>query len=539
MAKKTDNDISKSIAKSLIIACLIACALWSTPKALAGETDGLILDEETLKFCMMTRPKIPAGLIVFHIIDSETRLEIDSVGLFFKRDLSKFLGPLKQPPSLWCNQEFLAFKFTHNGYVSVVIDGFKAPVDSLLIVTLQMKKGEGTNRTSLLSGESVAFVSTSLDCLFPKNEIMGRVIDASSGNTISTASVYCEETDYKVLTNGLGEFVIGLGNLNSVNLNIWHPMYDSIRFEVNKRYIRTRKEIEIHFQAPRKTVWEILKSSQNKVLLLVDMFGWSSGNMLPHENKHKISTYLVRPGDNFGPFSRKFHSDNIPFRFIRRLRDNSIMVKFTRDFRRADRAKFGDIQFAFLSDSTIKFNSNSYDAGNTISLSLQADYFDEGTADISGRKKYVTSKSGERITPCNVIKAEVEQIHMVNMFSLAAGDSIRFTKSLSNAYSKRKNGQSIPFDELFGNFIDSNKSNWPIGSKLAKAYEFNSPAIYIHGGCDKPPNERFLEGCKQSDFIPQDGDVYIYFPGTRSGWGAGFSTVYRQLRGNWKIVAMF
>lgn len=530
-----------SIARSMIMICLCVYTMLTTPNIATSETNNLSLDAEEVEQCMPWQGKEPDGLLVFHFIDSEMQTEIDSVDVIMKTSGGNYGRPMRKKRSYWMSPSKQSFKFELSGYLSVIVDDIRVPVDSAIIVTLQMEKGEGIVQAGVGGDSRVQVVTVSLDGAVPKNEINGRIIDGSNGTPIPGATIFCEETDQTESTDSLGEFTIGLSLLKSVRLNAWHPLYDSVRFEINKDYIRTSKKIEISFQTQRRTMkGETIDShSDSTILLLVDMMMWGS-RMLPHEFSNKIYTYEVLPGEVFGPVMDWVYYDCIPFRLIRELPDESAWVQFSDDFRLITGTSGRKTNYTFLSDSITKLSTNSYDAGIIVSLSLQPDYSPRGQIrqDVyRGRGYHPIPNKESDVDSCNIFKAQVERIHLGNMFAMLDGDFIRYAQACSKSYNPRENKQYMPLEDFFKLIFESPSHRKFSDKRILELFKLRSAEMYVHGICAEPANEKFLEGCKRRQFDPQKGDVYIDWPGI--AFHGGLRAVYRKENERWKIVETF
>ncbi|MGH9878031.1 MAG: hypothetical protein ACRD5H_10370, partial [Nitrososphaerales archaeon] len=316
-----------------------------------------------------------------------------------------------------------------------------------------MKRGEGLIQVNAQSDSLLDIGIVSLDGVFPKNEIIGKIIDGSTKNPIFGAAVYCEESAQDVLTDSLGGFVIQLNTLKSVTLNAWHPLYDSIRFVVSKEYIRTTKEIEIYFQSQRMTSEgkTVKLHSDSAVLLLVDVMPWSSWTVQPYEFSNSIYTYEVLQGEVFGPTSDWFYNDCVPFRLIRELPDKTAWIQFSREFKLITAGMNSKTNFLFLSDSTVLLNTRSLDGGTTVSLNLQPDYSPRGLikkTEYGGRRNRDIPSEKKQVDSCDILKAQVERTHMENILSLLQGDFVSFAKSFSKSYKNPENKQNLPLEEF-------------------------------------------------------------------------------------------
>jgi hypothetical protein len=407
-----------------------------------------------------------------------------------------------------------------------------------------MKKGDGLIQANVSGDSLIHMAAASLDGVFPSNELVGATFDGVTGLPISKATVFCEETGHFASTDSLGEFIIQLNTLKSVTLNSWHPLYDSIRFVVNKDYIRTPKRIEICFQSQRRTAdgETINYRDGSTVLLLVDVMQWSSWVMQPHEFSNRIYTYAVLPGEVFGPTSDWPFHDCIPFRLVRELPDSTAWIQFSRQFKLITAGMGSNTNYVFLSDTTAKLNTRSLDGGTTVALSLQPDYSPRGTinkTDYSSQRNRVTKSEKNKVDSCETFRAQVERTHINNLLALLEGDFTKFASSFSKSYNHPENKQNLPLEEFFRILSEGKLPGKYAGKRLLEIFNLNFEEMFVHAICPEPANERFLNYCDQRKFVPQDGDVFIYWPEASGGWSGGLSAIYRSEDGTWKIVAIF
>lgn len=530
--------------KSIILLYLIMCVLLSTPQAFAEESNSLSLDDKTLQRVSMRQRREANGFLVFRYVDSETQKDIDSVDVYRKISSGKYTRSMGDWLPGWLAPDFYTFKIELSGYMSVIVRRLRVPTDSAVIVTIQMKKGVGVFNSSNFGDSLVQVAIVSLDGTFPKNEIVGRIIDDSSGRPVPGATVFCEESNQTVFTDSLGGFVVGLNLLKSVTLNAWHPLYDSIRFSVSKEYVRTPKEIEIHFQSQRRdnNGEKIGDHSEDNILLLVDMMGWGSRSFSPREFKSMLYTFSVLPGEVFGPTSQWSYSDCVPFRLVKKFKDEAAWIQFTHSFGLPGESWHDRTNLVFVSDTVVKLGTKSVDGGTTVALSLQPDYSPRGLIkkeDYSSHYQRMNPNDKKEFDSCDVMKAQVERINIQNILALLDGDFARFAQSVSKTYKHPENKQNMPIEEYFRRVSDGKLPDLFMGKRLLEIFEFRSVEMYVYGICDEPANERFLNDSERRQFVPRDGDVYIYWPEASGGWSGGWSAVYRREIGSWKIVEMF
>lgn len=532
--------------KSKMIIFLILCAFLSIPPVHADQSNGLSLDDKTLQRVLYKRVRYvgnrPSGLLVFRIIDSETNKTIDDAELYRKLRVDSYENRFGDYwKALWVASTYNSYKIVKKGYFSVGVDSIKMAIDSAVIVTIEMKKGIGTINVSGSGDSTVQVAKASLEGASQRNVIIGKIMDGSIGSPVLNASVYCEETDKVVTTDSSGEYIIELNDLQSVRIHVWHPAYDSIRFEINKDYILTPTVVDILFETKRRTSDGVAIDlhQDSTILLLVDMMDWWSWGMRPNEFSHKIYTYAVLPGEVFGPTPHWPYYDCVPFRLVRRLADKAAWVQFSTEF---GLFMGGKTNFLFLSDTTVKLNTNSYDGGTTVSLSLQPDYSPRGRMkrrDPKVRSKMINLYKKMKIDSCDIIKAQVERVHFRNMLSLLEGDFTQFAKSVSDDYRHPKNTQGLSHATFFRKWYERKYTETFEDKQLLEIFDLHAGEVYVQGKCENFVNERFINGCKWRGFVIQEGDVYVYWPKARGDVGTSISVVYRTIDSSWKIVEMF
>lgn len=535
----------QTIMKSMMIICLVICVIMSVPHVFADESNSLSLDEKTLQLLRYRQRREANGLLVFRYINSESQEKIDSVDVFRRISSSKYSPSIRDWLAAWMAPGFYTYKFELRGYLSVIVRRLRVPTDSAVVVTIQMKKGDGVINSSNFGDSLVQVAIVSLDGTFPRNEIVGRIIDDSSGRPVPGATVFCEESNQTVFTDSLGGFVVGLNLLKSVTLNAWHPLYDSIRFEVTKNYVRTQKEIEIHFQAQRRSLdgVKIGNSGDDDILLLVDMMGW--GRMItPREFKDIVYTYSVLPGEVFGPTSQWSYYDCVPFRLIKKIKNESAWIQFTQGFVLPGEGWDSRTNLVFVSDTVAKLSTTSVDGGTTVTLSLQPDYSPRGLImkeDYSSHYQRINPNDKKEFDSCDVMKAQVERVHITNMLALMEGAFARYAQAFSDSYELFDNRRNLSLEEYIRISFTGKLPEDFRDKRLLEIFKLRYAEMYVHGICSNPANERFVKLNKKSKFVPLDGDVYIYWPivGGISNWEMHSSNVYRKENGNWKIVEMF
>lgn len=531
--------------KSMMIICLVICVIMSVPHVFADESNSLSLDDRTLQRVSMRQRREANGFLVFRYVDSETQEDIDSVDVYRKISSGKYTRSMGDWLPGWLAPDFYTFKIELSGYMSIFIRRLRVPTDSAVIVTIQMKKGDGVINSSNFGDSLVQIDVVTLDGTFPKNEIVGKIIDDSSGLPVSGATVFCEQTSQTVSTDSLGEFTIGINLLKSVTLNAWHPLYDSIRFEVTKNYVRTQKEIEIHFQTQRRSQSgeKVGNYGDDDILLLVDMMDW--GRMIgPREFKDIVYTYSVEPGEVFGPTSRWTYYDCIPFRLIKNIKDEAAWIQFTHSFGLAGEDWHNRTNLVFVSDTAVKLGTKSVDGGTTVTLSLQPDYSPRGMIrkrDYSKPRRRIDHNEKRKVNSCDVLRAAVERIHILNMLAYLDGDFARYAKAFSDSYKLRDNRKGWSLEEYLKIYFGGKYPEELRDKRLFEIFNLPSSEMYVHGICSNPANERFVKLNERSGFVPLDGDVYIYWPlaSISRDWGWNLSIVYRKENGNWKIVEMY
>ncbi len=544
-----------------LILCLL---LASQAAATASESNHLFLDEKTLERCLHDRSGEPDGLLIFRVFDSEGRLRNDSVAVRWMASDGTYSRPVRNWQADWANSLYRHPVVELSGHQTVVLDSSRIPSDLALLVTLRMRSGVGTITSQPTVDSLVKIDTLTLDGVFPKNEIVGTIFDDATGEPVANASVYCEERNQTVSTDSVGKFTIGLGLLRSVEVNAWHPQYDSVRFMVEKKHLRTFKEVELHFQAQRRaedeepTYWP----GDSTILLLVDLMRWSSWGVQPHETANKIFVYAARPGDLFGPTVGWAHYDCIPFRLIKEIDDSTAWIQFTRALGIAGQSMNSRTNHLFLTDTAAQLNTRGFDGGTIVTLSLQPDYSPRGQSKKNGNRRQKSRAElgvDTEIDTCDVIRAEVERAHLRTVLAVLDRDIDRYAECFSATFVKRtpeparepartREGdilmQGPPEHartvlgtiEDFGRAMRADEFD---DRRLNELFRLSGEEIYIHGLCQEPANERFVAGCEKNEFVPKEGDVYIYWPGVGGPWEGGWGALYRKEESVWKIAGLF
>ena len=531
-----------SAIKSITIVCLCTCAFLIVSDADAKQSGQLVLDSATVERCTLRMNRDPFGLLLFHLIDADTKEPIDSVDMQFKFSDDKYSRPFNELPAHWRNPGVHSFRFSLAGYSTIDVNNIRLPEDSAVVLTIRMKKGEGTISANGQGDSLVKVVTTGLDGVFPKNQISGEIVDDATGKLVADASVYCEESGRRQSTDDSGKFVFELGITKSATINAWHPLYDSIRFAVSKEYIHTVKKVEIHFEHQRRTVDSAPpdENIDSTVLLLADLTGWSAWGIHPREETDIIFTFRVRPGDAFGPTEGWPYYQCLPFRLVREFPDKTAWLEFSSNFGILGESMDSRTNFIFLRDTAIHLGTKTLDGGTTVALSLQPDYSPRGLMKRPGdlpRNGSIGRPSPRVIDSCDVIKAQVERTHIRNTLALLDRDFDRFADGFSPTYQMPENTMHLPLAEFFRRGFEKEQDDTYPDRRFLELFGLYAEEISIYDACSEEPNERFIKACKRGRFIPQKGDVYIYWPEGSLGWPGGSAAVYRNENGAWKIVA--
>ena len=73
--------------------------------------------------------------------------------------------------------------------------------------------------------------------------------------------------------------------------------------------------------------------------------------------------------------------------------------------------------------------------------------------------------------------------------------------------------------------------------RIAELFDLRCAEAYVHGVCDEPMSDRYLNITAGVGLEPAVGDVLIVFKeAPRSPWHGGWGAVYRKEDGLWKIL---
>ena len=532
---------SSAIRVALAVLLLVATILAMVQHSLASDSHKLISQDVTDR-CLHTMGKEVNGLLAFRFLDAEAETLMTSVEVYRGDVRTRGRRPLQSWQGMWYRPGFHQFDIVCEGYKALIIDSIRVPPDSLTVVTVMMQPGTDTILSAQAWDCCIHTSYDDLDDLFPRNMVVGKVIDDSSNVPVEGVEVYCEGVRSKVTTDSLGEFALPLGTLNTVTLHVWHPLYDSIRFEVGKEYIRTEKPLEIHFEQRRDAPVSARPTfTDSTALLIVGWMSWSSKGFRPREFEEKIYTYAVAPGEVFGPTSHWVYGDCLPFRLVRTFPNREAWVQFARGLGPVGEKFDSRTNFLTVSDTASNLSTHSLDAGSYVTLQLQPDYSPRGTLvqkwqRLSGKPYRVVQQAPSENDSCDMVRAEVERINIQNLFYLLEGDFA----SLVKAFSADFYATPDPFEPsvaYFERILPPEKLVKFSSKRLMEHFDLRRAEIYVHGQCDEPVNEKYRAIMIRNKHEPQEGDVFIFWPGARnSPWHDGWTLVFRKENGQWKII---
>lgn len=522
----------------------IATAMLAiSPKVDAGEAHELISPEAAERIARSVSKDVN-GLLAFRFIDDEADTLISAAEVYYVTRHGK-KGSRPAPWQInWVGPASHSVYVASNGFRPFRIDSVRVPADSLVVVVVSLQRGNDTIPTDEARQCCVEVLYDDLDELVPRNSIVGSVFDDNLESPVPGAGVYCEETRIYTTTDSLGKFNLLLDTLKKVVLHVWHPLYDSVRFDVGKNYIRTEKPVEVHFERLRDpSVRASLRFSDSTTLLIVGWQQWSSwGRRRPNVFAYRVYTYALKSGDLFGPTSSWITSEYLPFRLIRTFKDREAWVQFGRGLRSTSENWRSPSNFFRVSDSVSKLITNSSDGGYAFSMQLQPDYAPRGT---------IIEKWQEGLGPtpirrqpasydsdsCDMIRAEVERVHIKNLFYLLEGEFSNSVAAFSADFVGWPDRIEIS-EEFFEQVYESEKQSRTSSYRMAELFDLRRAEVYIHGQCDPPANEKFVRAMSRTKLEPQVGDVFVHFPEARmSAWHGGWSAVYRLEGNQWKIIA--
>jgi len=523
------------------LSILVAMVLAMPQHSLAGDAHELI-SQDAVTRCLHTLGKDVNGLFAMRFLDAEADSLLDSVEIYQDSGRGRRQRRIGSWQGTWFRPGFHSFDISSSGFRSIHLDSVRVPPDSLTVVTVMMQPGADTITAEQAWDCCILIAFDDLDDLFPRNMVVGKVVDDSSNAPVEGVKIYCEGVRSRATTDSLGEFELPLGTLNTVTLHVWHPLYDSIRFEIGKEYIRTEKPLEIHFEQRRDAPVNARPTfTDSTALLIVGSMNWSSWGMRPREFAENIYTYAVSPGEVFGPTSHWVLGDCLPFRLVRTFPNREAWVQFARGLGPVGEKFDSRTNFLTVSDTASKLSTHSLDAGSYVTLQLQPDYSPRGTLvqkwqRLSGKPYRVVQQAPSENDSCDMVRAEVERINIQNLFYLLEGDFASLVRAFSADFYARPDPIE-PSVAHFERVFPPEKLVKFSSKRLMELFDLRRAEIYVHGQCDEPVNEKYKAIMIRNKHEPQEGDVFIFWPGARnSPWHDGWTVVFRKENGQWKII---
>lgn len=441
----------------------------------------------------------------------------------------------------WRRPGYEDFLLSAEGYRPIRLDSLRLPYDSMVVVTATLQPGTDTMSRDAALDCCLSIKYRSLDTLVPHNAIVGTVTDDSLGIPVDGARVYCEDTKEFIETDSSGRFTATLGRRLKATLHVWHPLYDSIRFEVKKNYMRTQKPIQIHFESMREFPPDRLRYTDSSALLISTWTNWSSWGVGAREDKVEVYTHAVKAGEVFGPTSSWVMGDCLPLRLVKSFRDRRSWVQFTRDLGPIGERYDWPTNLIDVTDTAAELSTHTLDAGCTVTLQLQPDYTPRGSVfqDWRNRRTAAGRRTVSEKTPCDSIRADVERLHLQNLLYFLTGDFERLVAAYSADFRVRGD-EFTPSVQFYERVLSHERMKEVLSSRMAELFDFRRAEVYVNGVCDEPMNDQYLKAMNEADFEPAAGDVYITFKkASRSPWGRGWTAIYRKEDGQWKILTTF
>lgn len=441
----------------------------------------------------------------------------------------------------WRRRGYENFLLSADGYRPIRLDSLRISADSLTIVTATLQPG--TDTMSLQSALECCLTVRykSLDEVLPQNSIVGTVTDDCMDMLVAGADVYCEELKRRTTTDTLGKFTMPLDLLKQATLHVWHPLYDSIRFEVRKNYLWTQKPIQIHFESQRSFPSNRLCYTDSSALFISTFMRWSSGVTVPLEFKDEIYTHAVKTGGGFGPTSYWGWGDSNPFRLLRTSKDRRTRVQIVHNFGLRGDKHDSPTNSVDVSDTAVDISVLSDDAGTTVSLQLQPDYTPQRSVFQDWRNRWAAADRRDihKKAPCDSICAEVERVHLQNFWYLMTHDFEKLVAGYSKNLKSRGDAYT-PSVQIFERIWIEERMKEVHSSRMAELFDLRRAEAYVHGVCNDPMSDQYLIIMERCGHEPKCGDVLVQFVSARwSPWGGGWNAVYRKEEGNWKILTMF
>lgn len=441
----------------------------------------------------------------------------------------------------WWPPGYGKFLLAADGYRPIRLDSLRLAPDSLVVVTATLQPGTDTMSQEIAQECCLTVRYESLDNLISQNSIVGTVTDASLDISVEGAEVYCEELKRLTSTDSLGEFIMRLDTLKSVHLHVWHPLYDSIRFEVGKYYLRTEKKVDVIFEKCRNSGEGRPLYTDTSAVLIVTWLNWGSNLSRPTEFPLRVFTYAVEEGQVFGPTSRWVGGECLPFRLVRTFKDRHAWVQFVEDLGYMGEEPFLTTNLLDVSDVSAKLGTKTVDAGTTISLQLQPNYTPRGIVFKTFAERLADFRRGAvpDKNECDSIRAEVERVHLRNFVSLLTRDFESLATAYSSEFKVRGEGFT-PSVQAFGRLMPKERSKELLHYRVPELFDLHRSEAYVHNVCDEPISDRYLTVMGEVGLEFASGDVMIGFKNaSQSPYHGSWGAIYRKEDRLWKIITHY
>ena len=430
-------------------------------------------------------------------------------------------------------------------YKVMFVKSVVVPPNTVTVVSVDLLRGTGTEEVVAGTSERVQVQSRHIAEMCPLSRLVFKILDDSSDVPVGHATIHCEELDASVSTDSTGQCALQIDSLNRVTLSIWHPRYDSIRFEVDKQKTWTERGVTVHFQGPRDTPGHPpTRFSDSTVILIACRSYWPGWTGSPKEAEYEIYTSLVRQGEVFGPPRGIIPvlDDCLPFRLVRVVRDRRAWVQFASGFGFDDGdAFYRGTNYLVVSDTLRRLRSASADGGIYLSLQLQPDYAPTGTVrqlDLSPNARLAAWKveSIAEVDSCDLIRAEVERVHLQTLFELLTGNIDGIPEAATTGDTTQLDPSSPTMRQWRKEMTDG-RLQVAASRRLAELFDLRGAEVYVHGSCGDEVNGKYWDRMNRTRNELRVGDVWVRFPAASfSGWHREWSAVYRKENGRWKIV---
>ncbi len=479
-------------------------------------------------------------MIAFYPVDTETGQMIETADYFGVRKQPRGYNKSRLGQVANIAPRSYSLIVNKTGYRPVYFDGLEVLPHQLVLVTVQMHRGQDT----VFSTEAWKCCVTAeyddfYDLLAP-NRLMGTVTDNSSQQPVADASVWCPDLDVSCHSDSLGEFQIDLDTLRKVTLHVWHSDYDSIRLSVSKTDLHSDKPVAIDFEKPRVGNDAIVSLfSDSTVLLTTTVESWNSwiGGQV-RESGLGVFTWAVREGDVFGPTDKWPYYSSFPFRLIRTFDNRTAWVQFTKSLGRRPDWTEAISNFLTVSDTAVSVSPESDDAGIILTLQLQPDYTPHNAPSQKPRNPiqiYRFAKDTVPPDPCSEIRAKIEHMHAKLVLRLMESDPSAFAIALGADYRASLGNLKLTLANT-NRFLGYRRAQSD-ARRIGELFSMQDAEVYINGPCDTNVSDSYVALLKRIGRDPEEGDVYVRFPHRSSNYGTRFGALYRKTLGFWRLIA--